>query len=178
MRASASGFARTAAGLVAALVASPLLAGKAHEHGVGRLDLATEPAAITIAIDLPLEAVVGFERPPRDDAERARAEAMLARLRDAAALFSPDPAAGCKPGAVTLDAPVLQPGAAAPKDGHADLAATYAFTCSDGHRAAFVEVRLFDALPRLQRIEVQAVTRKGQMKAVLRRPATRVALAR
>ncbi len=165
-------------GLAAALGAAPAGAGKAHEHGVARIDIAVEAARITVLLDLPLDNLAGFERAPRDDAERRVVDAALARLRDAATLFAIDPAASCKPAAVVLNAAVLQPGAASQKNGHADLDGSYEFDCADGFRAGFVEVRLFDALLRLQRIEVQAVTRKGQLKASLRRPASRVTLAR
>ena len=64
------------------------------------------------------------------------------------------------------------------KEGHDDLDGSYEFNCVDGFRAGFVEIGLFDAFARLQRIEVQAVTRKGQIKATLKRPASRLTLAR
>jgi hypothetical protein len=156
------------------------LAGKAHEHGVARADVAVEPTRIIVVLEMPMDGLVGFERAPRDDAERKAVDAGLARLRDAAALFAVDPAAMCKPSAVVLTSTVLGLGkpAAAAKDGHEDIEASYEFTCTDGFRAGFVEVGLFEAFSRLKRVEVQAVTRKGQIKATLRRPATRVTLAR
>jgi hypothetical protein len=39
-------------------------------------------------------------------------------------------------------------------------------------------VGLFDAFPQVKRIDLQVATPKGQMKATLRRPATRVLLVR
>ena len=117
----------------------------------------------------------------RTDAERQRVDAALAALRDAAALWRIDPAAGCSPAEVVLTAPVLGLGAAAApagKDGHADLEARWDFSCRDGTRAGFVEHGLFAAFARLGRLEVQAVTPRGQMKVVLRKPAGRIALAR
>jgi Protein of unknown function (DUF2796) len=166
-----------------AVLADPALAGKAHEHGVARADLAVEPTRITVLLEMPMDGLVGFERAPRDDAERKAVDAGLARLRNAAALFAIDPAAQCTPGPVELTAPVLGLGkaaapAAAKNDGHADIDASYEFSCADGFRAGFVEVGLFEAFARLKRVEVQAVTRKGQIKATLRRPATRLTLAR
>jgi Protein of unknown function (DUF2796) len=160
----------------------PALAGKAHEHGVARVDIAVESARVMLMVEMPLDALVGFERAPRDDAERQRADAALARLRNAAALFGIDPAAGCTPGKVELTAPASSTGArGAPtgkKEEHADLDGSVEFRCTDGFKAGFVELGLFEAFPRLQRIEVQAVTRKGQLKATLKRPASRVTLAR
>jgi Protein of unknown function (DUF2796) len=169
--------------VVPALVAGPVLAGKAHEHGVARADLAVEPTRITVVLDMPMDGLVGFERAPRDDAERKAVDAALVRLRNAAALFAIDPAAQCTPGPVVLTSAVLglgkaPPPAGAKSDGHEDIEASYEFNCADGFRAGFVEVGLFEAFTRLKRIEVQAVTRKGQIKATLKRPSTRLTLAR
>jgi len=169
---------------LSALSALPALAGKAHEHGVARVDIAVEPARVMVIVEMPLDALLGFERAPRDDAERQRADAAVARLRNAAALFAIDPAAGCTLGKVDLTAPALQlgPGTApvptSSKEEHADLDGSFEFRCADGFKAGFVELGLFEAFSRLQRIEVQAVTRKGQLKATLKRPASRVTLAR
>ena len=147
-----------------------------HEHGVARLDLAVEPTRVTLFLEMPLDSLLGFERAPRDDAERKRADEARARLRDAAALFAIDPAARCTPAKVELNAPAL--GGAAARDEHADLEASYEFICKDATRVGFVEVGLFDAFGRLQRLDVQAATRKGQMRLTLKRPASRIALVR
>jgi len=170
-----------AASLLAALLPAPALAHKAHQHGVATLDLSVEPRRLSVWFTSPLDNLVGFEREPRTDAERQRVDAALAALRDAAALWRIDPAAGCSPAEVVLTAPVLGLGAAAApagKDGHADLEARWDFSCRDGTRAGFVEHGLFAAFARLGRLEVQAVTPRGQMKVVLRKPAGRIALAR
>lgn len=168
-----------------AAFAAPAWAGKAHQHGVAQLDVAVEPGRVTLDLQTPLDGLVGFERAPRTDAERARVEAALAKLRDAAALFRIDGAAGCTLAKVTLNAPVLgvtPAGTAAPaapaKGEHADLDGRFEFTCKADARPAFVEVGLFDAFSGMKRIELQLVLPKGQMKATLVRPATRVALAR
>ena len=50
-------------------------AGKAHQHGVARLDLAVDGGTVTIAVEMPLDALVGFERSPRTGAERQAAAA-------------------------------------------------------------------------------------------------------
>ena len=168
--------------LTVGLGAGPTLAAKAHEHGVARVDLAVEPGRVTVMLEIPLDNLVGFERAPRDDAERKAVDAALAKLRNAAAMFAIDPAAKCTPGPVALSSAVLSLGKPAPaagaKEGHDDLDGSFEFNCADGFRAGFVEIGLFDAFARLQRIEVQAVTRKGQLKATLKRPSTRLTLVR
>ena len=61
---------------------------------------------------------------------------------------------------------------------YGDLNGSYEFLCVNGARAGFLEVGLFDAFPALKRIDLQVATPKGQIKAVLRKPASRVALVR
>jgi hypothetical protein len=169
-------------GLALGALALSAQAGRPHEHGVARLDVAVEPARITVFLDVALDGLVGFERAPRDDAERARADAALARLRGAGEMFRIDPAARCTLARVDLVAPVLGLGPAPANGGkageHADLEGSFDFDCADAAKAGFVEVGLFEAFPRLARIDVQAATRRGQLKATLRRPAARVALPR
>lgn len=171
------------------LAAGGAWAGKAHEHGIARLDVAVDPARVTLLLEMPLDTLLGFERAPRTDAERAQADAVVAKFKDAAALFRVDPAAQCSAPAVRLVSSALGLGAAAAapapapapppaKEGHDDLEATIEFTCPQGAMAGFLELKLFDAFPRLKRVDVQAATRKGQVKATLKRPDSRVPLAR
>ena len=63
-------------------------------------------------------------------------------------------------------------------DEHADLEASYEFTCTQPDALRTLDVGLFDAYKRTQRIEVQVVGPKGQAKVTLRRPARKVQLVR
>ena len=159
--------------LTAAQGASP------HEHGVARLDVAVDAGRVRIELDTPLDNLLGFERAPRSDAERAKVSALVARLRAGDTLFRIDAAAGCKLSKVDLVSPPLGLGKEAAAAGeHGDLNGSYEFLCANGARAGFLEVGLFDAFPALKRIDLQVATSKGQLKAVLRKPASRVALVR
>ena len=149
----------------------------AHEHGVARLAVAVDGNTLSIELDAPLDGFLGFERAPRTDAERKAAADLLVRLRDAAALFKPDAAAGCKAGDVKVEAPVLEPGYKG-KGEHADLEAQFSFQCAQPQALRVLDVALFDAFKRLQRIDVQVAGAKGQSKATLKRPARAVTLSR
>lgn len=169
------------AALALAALGAPVHAARPHEHGVATLDVAVEAGRVSFSLDTPLDNLLGFEHAPRTDAERAKAAAAVARLRDAAALFRIDSAAACTLGKVELVSSALGLGpapAAAGKEGHADLQGQFDFLCTAGNRAGFVELGLFDAFPALKRMDLQLVTPKGQMKVTLRRPQTRVALVR
>lgn len=159
-----------------ALAGSAIAAPHAHEHGVARLDVAIDGATLSIALQAPLDGFTGFERAPRTAAERRLAAEVLARLEDAGGLFKPDAAAGCKPAEALVDAPVLVPGAAPTQGEHAELEASYAFTCSSPQALRSIDLALFDAFRRLQRIEVQVAGARGQSRLTLRRPARAVPL--
>lgn len=166
-----------------AMAAAPAWsAGKAHEHGALKLDVAIEGNKLTIAMEAPLDNLLGFERAPRTDAERKAAAEVLARLRSpdkAAALFVTDAAAKCSLSTAEVHAPVLEPGAKpAAKGEHADLDASYEFNCAQPGELRSLEVGLFDAYKRIQRIDVQVVGPKGQSKETLKRPARSVKLVR
>lgn len=153
---------------------------RAHEHGVVKLDVAVQPPNIVLELSTPLDSLIGFERTPRTAEERRRADEAVAKLRDAGRLFVIDAAAQCKPSGVTLVSQALRLGTQAPAehDGHADLDASFTFECRDAARAGFIEVKLFAAFGRMQRIDVQAITPGDQLKSTLKRPQSRLPLTR
>lgn len=180
-----SGLAASLALPLAALlvVSTPALAQhKAHVHGVVKLDVAVQGATLSVQLEAPLDSLVGFEHRPRTDAQRQAAAAALRQLNDGAALFKPDAAAGCTLTRTEVNGDALQPaapGSPAPKDGgHADLDASYEFTCTTPAQLAGLEQALFSTFKRISRIEVQVAGARGQARQTLRRPASRVTLAR
>lgn len=155
--------------------------GRAHEHGAVRLDIAVETDKLSLQMEAPLDALLGFERAPRTEAERKRVDATIARLKGADTLFQPDPAGGCTLARVELTSAVLKLGKAPPPSAageHADLDASIEFQCKDSARLGFIDSALFGAFAALQRIDMQVAAPKGQFKRTLTRPAKRIALAR
>lgn len=165
--------------LPALLLALPLAAGagKAHEHGVVKLDVALDGARLELVLEAPLDSVVGYERAPRTDAERKAAADALARLRRGDGLFVLPAAAQCSAQPATVKADVLE-GGAAPKDGHADLDASFAWTCMKPAELATLDVALFDTFPRIRRVDVQVAAPKGQRRATLTPASRRISLPR
>ncbi len=154
-------------------------ASKAHEHGAVKLDVAVDGDKLSIALQAPLDNLLGFERAPRSDAERRAAAEVLARLRSGTPLFSADAAARCTLTKAEVRAPMFEVGAKpASKDEHADLDASYEFKCAQPPALRSLEVGLFDAYPRIQRIDVQVAGPRGQSKVTLRRPDRAVKLVR
>jgi hypothetical protein len=146
---------------------------QAHEHGAVSLSIGLEDGTLTVQFEAPLDSLVGFEHVPRTAAQKQAAQTLLARLREPARLFRPEPAASCTPGPVEIDAGVLAPGAAAVADGHAELAATYTWTCTRPQALRSIDLDgLMAVAPRIARVSAQVVSPQGQFKATLGRPAT------
>lgn len=148
-----------------------------HQHGVVALNVALDGTALTLELDAPLDSLVGWERAPRNDSERRAAADALQRLRDPAQLFTPDAAAQCQAAAPQVNAGLLAPGTKPAAGEHADLQASYRWTCAQPTQLRSIALPIFDAFKRIQRIEVQAVGPHGQRKATLRRTSAVLKLA-
>ena len=155
------------------LLPLPLLAAPAHQHGQGRVSVVVDGPALVIELELPQDALVGFERPPRTAAEQQAAAAALARLKDGASLFAPDAAAQCQLVQAQVQAPVLEQRGPA-VGGHADADASYEFRCAEPAKLRQLEQRLFEHFRRLERLRVQVVGPRGQRQLTLQRPARTV----
>lgn len=170
----------TLAGPPTALLAAP----HAHKHGAVNLDVAVDGAALIIGLESPLDNLSGFERPPRNDQERRAVEEALARLRSGVGLFSADAAAQCTLAKVEVNAPGLGTDTKLPakttasKEEHVDLDASFEYDCARPQLLRTLDVGLFEAFKRIQRIDVQVAGPKGQLKTTLRRPARSVPLQR
>jgi hypothetical protein len=138
------------------LLAFPAYAGKAHEHGAGQLDVSIDKETITLSLELPLDAIVGFERAPKTDREKAALAEAEKILSNAAALWLPTSAASCTVQSVALSLPKFT------GDAHADVDAHYVFHCTAPVALRGLETTLFKHFKRLYRLESQRVGPVGQ----------------
>ncbi|WP_431104679.1 DUF2796 domain-containing protein [Roseateles noduli] len=170
----------------AAVLAAGLMAfgaaqahGDKHEHGVVHLDVAIEGDTLAIQLESPLDSVLGFERQPRTPAERQSVERMLATLRGGAVLFTPDARGQCRfEGAQLESALIASPSAdnPPPRSEHLDVDVSYRFRCAATAELTTLSHQLFALFPRIQRIDAQVATPKGQSRQVLKRPAATLSL--
>lgn len=179
-RALAAGFAPALGFTMAFALLAPHAAAQeqhAHVHGLLKLDVAVDGPTLTLAIDSPLDNIVGFERAPNNPAEKKQVEQALARLRAADTLFQIDPAAGCKIAQIDLDAPLLGLGSVQAKGaaGHADLEGRFTFRCNDAARVRYIDIALFTAFRNLRQIDAQIAAPQGQFQRTLKRPNARLA---
>jgi hypothetical protein len=166
-----------------------------HQHGLARLEVSAEKNALELRLESPLDNLVGFETSPRTAKEREAIRAVVERFAYPEGLFVPTAAAGCRTSSVKLESAVVEhdllkvvigarkEGAEArskessgvadhPKDPHAqakhaDFDAFVSFTCAKPEALEGVKVLLFEAFPRLRRIDTRVVTTRGQHAASL-----------
>ena len=122
-------------------------AAHAHVHGNATLEVAIERERMTVEFSSPLDNLVGFERAPRTDKEKALVSQTMERLRKPEELFVPSAAARCTRIAANVDAPVWDAPYKAPKGEHAALTATIEFRCDQPQSLRSVRVMAFDAFP-------------------------------
>ena len=160
----------------------------AHEHGVAALTVAIDGQALLVELISPLDNLVGFERAPKNAAERAALAEAGRRLRDAGAMFALPPAAGCRLEAVDIESPWPlsaatpapgsggQPPAHDARGGHEDVVASYRFACVQPAALERLEVGAFAQFPRLRTLRVEHAGARGQGAAVLTPAAPGLAL--
>lgn len=157
-------------GLALLAVAGGVSAAGAHQHGVARLTVAAEGNRLELELSSPLESLVGFEHEPRNDKERKAVQAMKDSFRKPETLFAPSAAAQCNAAPTEVE---LSGGNS--KDGHADMHVAVMFECRTPAALKDLEVRLFDAFPRLQRLKVQLAAGGKQSGSELTRQKRRLA---
>jgi uncharacterized protein YfcZ (UPF0381/DUF406 family) len=168
--------------LCLAVVGAPAFGHKAHTHGVARLNLAIDGDSVEIGFATPLINLISFERAPKNDKEREEARRTAALLQDADNLFVFPSDAECSLKNLRLEseaiASELNPAhgkdAHETKSDHNDLDAEFVFICQNPAALNQIEVRLFQAFPKMKRIEAELVTPRGQKAIKLAPKANRI----
>ena len=138
-----------------------------HVHGEGKLDAVFDKETLTLDLTLPLDAAVGFERPPKNDKEKAALAQTLKTLEDAA-LWAPTPAAQCSLQSAKVTVPFIaghdrhDQHAHEGEQHHADIDAVHTFRCANPAALKSVETTLFKSMKRLYRLEAQRSGPSGQ----------------
>lgn len=147
-----------------ALLAIPLssLANEhgAHVHGAAEIDVAIEGKKLVITLESPADNLLGFERAPKTDAEKAKLKSVAEQLNNAALLFVPDAAAQCKAAAPVVKMPTFKAGE------HSDIDAEYSFECAKAPSS--VALTLWKTFPKFKKLTANIATDKGQQQAQLK----------
>ncbi len=167
-----------------------------HEHGVGRINIAQEGTEIYIELDSPAANIVGFEHIPETELDRDSLAKALALLENGTRLFLFPDAAECNLIDTDVATPLKEhdigeeahhtedaaqqnvrhhtKGHHVHKEAHkhqgethADITATWRFSCTHPEALDQVRVQLFEAFPMTERLQVQFITGKRQGAAEL-----------
>lgn len=144
---------------------------KAHAHGLATLDIAIEGKTGVLRFVAPAEDVYGFERAPRNAAERQKRDAALTKLRTRfAELVILDASLGCR---ITNSSLKDIGDRAADHDrahaegrdhdhdedgGHAEVTAEFALACTQAPAGKDIRFGVTRAFPSIRTVQVQLVS--------------------
>jgi len=164
---------------------------RAHEHGVGRLNVGVEGDEVEIELTVPGADAVGFEHAPSTDEDRRAVAAAAQKLKDGGSLFSFPSAAGCRLEEAEVHSAQLKDdhdhdhkkkddhGHDHDKKGeheeaHAEFRAHYHFHCDKPAGVTHIDLGFFKAFPTAHELEARWITPKGQGAAELTAGAARL----
>lgn len=128
----------------------------AHEHGKGTLEIIIDKNSAIGKLKMPLEALVGFERIPKSEAEQNAITNLNQKLLKPASLFIVNKEAECNPkmieNRIVRDA----------NGKHADLDYQFDFNCSKPAVIKQMTIALFAEFKRIKEIKVESVGPSGQ----------------
>lgn len=169
-----------AASVIFGISTGTALAADVHEHGAARMTLVQDREAVSVMLDLPLDSLVGFEHAPRNTREKAALEAAHEQLEQLARHIVLPAAAACRLDRQEIELPHHED-AHDHEHGHkakhaheehvgehADAAVQLDYLCTAPGALDTLDVGLFKAFPRLERIDAEAATARGQGKQRLR----------
>lgn len=148
----------------------------AHVHGVGQLNIAVEKNHLHIELSSPAMNIVGFEHQPRDEKQQQAVKNAVATLKAGEQLFVAPAAAAC-----TLQEAEVETGLMKEhnehehhdhdhghqhdheeEETHADFVAHYAFECAKPGQLSEISVKLFEAFPATEELDVQLLNGSKQ----------------
>lgn len=146
----------------------------AHVHGMAHMTLAAEGNKVLIELTSPAASLIGFERAPRTDDERATLALARENLEAGDAMIRLNIEAGCRLETAEIDAGFADAGqgrgaehahdhdVGQGADGHADFVVHYSFVCDRPEALGSAALGLFSGFPALERVLLQYVTAEGQ----------------
>ncbi|MCV6603747.1 MAG: DUF2796 domain-containing protein [Porticoccaceae bacterium] len=132
----------------------------AHVHGHAHMALAQDGKKLWVEMRVPAFDLLGFEREPRDDGERALINATAYLLCQPQTLLKLPVEAGCQLQQAEVDSPLLEKDHSGHSHedeghGHADIEATQQFECRNPAVLTSVEVALFNSYTSIKRVNMQ-----------------------
>jgi Protein of unknown function (DUF2796) len=147
----------------------------AHQHGASKLNVAVEDQTIAMELSAPADDIVGFEARPRTEKQKAAIEQATATLRDPLKLFTLPPAAGCTVASASVEL-VFGEGPRPEASDHAEFEGRYSLSCTNVAAVLDIEFPYFKLFPKVDEVEVQVISPKGQKSFEIKRARPRLSL--
>lgn len=142
--------------------------GHAHEHGKGRLEISVDANQAIGKLKVPLEALVGFERAPKTEAETNAIATMNQKLQNPGTYFVANKEAQCSPKLISSTIVRDQAGK------HADLDYQFDLNCAKLASLKQLSIGLFSDYKRLKEIRVESAGPWGQKSVTAKRDSSTV----
>jgi hypothetical protein len=169
----------------------------AHEHGVGKLNIAFEKGRIAMELEVPGSDIVGFEHPAETAADRKKIDAAIAILAKPLDIFSLPADAKCQVREANVE---LHGGDrkghdehkheeaghdehhdddehhAGKEQGHTEFHAEFVLSCANPSAVRLIEFPYFSTFPNARELEVQMISDKGSTAFEVKRDKPRLDL--
>jgi hypothetical protein len=147
----------------------------AHQHGASKLNLAMEGQTISMELSAPADGIVGFETKPRTEKQKTAVEQATGTLRDPLKLVTLPQAAGCTVASASVEL-VFEEGSTPQTTDHSEFEGRYSLSCSNVSALSEVEFPYFKLFPKVEEVEVQVISPKGQKSFEVKRARPRLSL--
>ena len=127
-----------------------------HQHGKGVLEIAIEGKTLSGVLEMPLEALLGFEHAPKTSKEKSAQSKLETRLGLIDAWFEINSEAQCTPKSpqIKLDRDAITK--------HSDLLYTFSYSCSNPSALKEIRLLFFKEYPSVKEVKVEVASPKGQ----------------
>jgi hypothetical protein len=146
-------------------------ANKAHQHGIGQMNIAVEAQNIEIELEIPGADLVGFEHKATTPAQQKTIKEAAAKLKDGNRLFTFPATAECRMIEADVESPLLEKEEAHKhehahedknEEEHAEFHAHYHFQCVKPDQLTHLDVQYFKTFPSAHELTVQIISATGQ----------------
>ena len=127
-----------------------------HQHGKGVLEIAIEGRMLSGTLEMPLEALLGFEHAPKSNKEKSAQSKLETRLGTIEAWFEINSEAQCTP-----NSPKIKLGRDV-KTKHSDLLYTFSYSCANPGALKEMGLLFFKEYPGVKEVKVELASTKGQ----------------
>jgi hypothetical protein len=147
----------------------------AHEHGVGRLNIAIEGKRISMELEVPGADIVGFEHEASTKEQKAAVKKAKSTLEGVLNVFKLPAEAKCKlaEAKVKIETEDHDNDKAGGKsqakheeekegDHHSQFQATYAIDCAAPEKVTGIDFKYFELFPEARKLDINLATEKGQ----------------